>query len=276
MKTILVLTDFSPAAEHAARYALQLARALNLNIRLAHVRAESEPELTSDQWGIYLKKLKKGFRIKAGEMPLPAITFIDVAGNWAAVIRKLAEEDRVPLVIMGLTGAGHRKDTWGTHVGQTLDILNAPLLLVPESATYRQIKKIGYATDLANHELPLMRSVITLARDFQAPLIFWYITMAETDQRSAKQKLDSLLAQVDGYSSNVKVSIRLLLAQNAAEGLYGIAENGDLQLLVVSHEHRPLLEYQTAPGHTLTLARQITIPLLVYPKHPTLEALTVF
>lgn len=276
MKNVLVLTDFSPAAGHAASYALQLARTLKLKVRLCYIRSESGPDIESGQWVNYIKKLKKGFRPRAGEGMSPSVTFTCEPGTVEKVARKLAAEDESALVVMGMTGMGGKTDSCGSNVSAMLDTMNIPLLLIPEKAAYRKVKRIGYATDLTDRELPVMRSVITLARDFGASINFWYITTGSGDPRSAKQRLDDILSQIAGYSINTKVTVRLVTAQDAAHGLEWISKNAGMQMLVMNHTHRPILEHNPSSGNTLTLARKIEIPLLVYPKNAPDSACTVF
>ncbi|MGN6395612.1 MAG: universal stress protein [Mucilaginibacter sp.] len=276
MKTILVLTDFSPAAGHAASYALQLARTLKLKVRLCHIRPEASPDITSEQWFNYILKLKRGFRPRSGEQMHPSVTFTCEMGSVETAACRLVAEDESALVVMGMTGMGRKSSSWGSHVSALLDTMNVPLLLVPEKATYRRVKRIGYATDLTDRELPVIQSVITLARDFQSAVYFWYITTGTANHRSAKHKLDDLLRQVAGYSINTKVTVRLLTARDAAHGLEWISKNAGMQMLVMNHEHRPLLERRISPSNTLTLARTIDIPLLVYPKNGLQSAFTVF
>jgi nucleotide-binding universal stress UspA family protein len=157
MKTIIVPVNFSPCAENAARYAADLALAINADLQLVHViqTPVSPAELTMTQ-STYeemveiannlLQTLQVGLlkrtthRIK--------ISIILVAGNVGIKVQQLSERIKPFTIVLGASGPTLEKFLAGSPDASLLRNSKYPVLVVPETATFQEFRTILLACDL--------------------------------------------------------------------------------------------------------------------------------
>ncbi|WP_295790680.1 universal stress protein [Mucilaginibacter sp.] len=104
MKTIVVATDFSPAAENAARYALHFAKNIKAGIKLCHafkVPAEA-PMAAQVAWPLEDYETVKE----------------DVAADLRSLADKLANEEKA----VSEPSSFHPEITYGSEVGAVTDV----------------------------------------------------------------------------------------------------------------------------------------------------------
>ncbi|MGA8143246.1 MAG: universal stress protein [Candidatus Acidiferrales bacterium] len=181
LKTILYTTDFSPSAEAAAPYALELARRYGAKVIAMHVRA---PEVNSmippESW----QAVHEATEIQAREQAehLRALfrgveNEIDVVegGIWD-VISKAIGEKKIDLVVTGTHGReGFGKVLLGSHAENILRHSPVPVLTVgphvrrdPEPAA--EMKHILYPTDFSTASQLALPYAISLAEENEAEL----------------------------------------------------------------------------------------------------------
>ncbi len=154
MKTILVPTDFSKAANNAAEYAIHLAKDMNASVLLLHVyhlplSASGEiPVMT-----IAPKELQEEnmAELKRHVAQLKVKTGVEVnykAKMGMAVDEILEEEKNAKFIVMGMRGAGKLSELLiGSITTATLSKATTPVLVIPEDAVYQSLEKIVFACD---------------------------------------------------------------------------------------------------------------------------------
>jgi nucleotide-binding universal stress UspA family protein len=125
MKTILVPTDFSASAENAARYAMQLALAIQANVKLCHAyRVPAEPAYAEQSsWPLYealtledncnkqlallaAKLMKEEWATGTSGARGLQMTYTSAAGSPFSVVNDLASDKQTLLSVMGMNGFG--------------------------------------------------------------------------------------------------------------------------------------------------------------------------
>ncbi|WEK21435.1 MAG: universal stress protein [Candidatus Pedobacter colombiensis] len=157
---MLVLTDFSDAAQNACMYAAALSRQLKTtNLMLYHSHAAVLlpptgfapviPKVTESS----KDSLEKLTNLKNMLQPLVSSkTEIKIQSDertLLAAVNMLVQQQRAGLVVVGITGRSKlERALIGSH---TLDLAKdslAPLLIVPPGAVFKKIEKIVFACDL--------------------------------------------------------------------------------------------------------------------------------
>lgn len=183
MKTILVTTDFSKAADNACRYAIALAKDFKSTILLTHIfdvpALGYNGALTTmqlDYAALYdaAEKDLKTYYTKVSKNA-PGVKIIPVlkAGVVASQIRDLAKEKKADLIVTGSKGKGFLESVlFGTNAWKILR--NAPCmsLAVPYNAKYKGLKKIVYATDLLKDNIAHLKELIPVAKKAQSEIVF--------------------------------------------------------------------------------------------------------
>src|ERR1700712_212577 len=182
MRPLLVATDFSANAKHAADYGYKMAVQLKTNLILCNVfivPAEvpqaglmtwpvDEYEEISKESAEELCMLKDTLQKKNQDFGFkPVINYVNETGEFTSVINELVGHENVQLIVMGTHGnSGFSTFLLGNHSRKMIDEAKCPLLLIPASAQVKSIKKIAFATDFKHPEKDLQNiyKLIEIAR----------------------------------------------------------------------------------------------------------------
>jgi len=159
MKTLLVLTDFSQAATHAAKYAALFAKQLNTERILLFNKLQSittipstplvlTKTLTAKEEALSnLKQLANELKfLKATNTEL---MYTAKEGSLDDLTNELIGKYQVDFVVMGLTGKSKLEQTLiGSNTLQVAKTVSKPLLIVPELSKLTPISKIATVLDL--------------------------------------------------------------------------------------------------------------------------------
>ncbi|GAB2849458.1 adenine nucleotide alpha hydrolase family protein [Hymenobacter ruber] len=134
---IVVLTDFSLAAERARAYAAVLAAPLDAELHLVHVFL---PMPVVTEYGLvlpvkdedYVPETCRCLRHVAETMPVPTTAEV-LEADWLGAIEQAREKYRPMLIVAGLTATNGFLDEWFSNRAAPLPRqTGCPLLLVPE------------------------------------------------------------------------------------------------------------------------------------------------
>lgn len=285
MKPFLVPTDFSPSADNAARYALQLAKSLRTGIELCHAFTvpEEAPAAAQVAWPLEdyttvknhvtaeLSRLTGNleYEERAASTPLsyhPLVNYTSEVGTVKDVIRNKVDTQRLNLVVMGMSGSGGLSRLFlGSNSRELIDVANFPVLLIPPQASFAPIKKIAFATTLDPEDIDIIQALAGMARMFNAEILISHCTDEKYEQHEAAKKADAFLADVTDKARYDKICYRHIKSTGVNRGLDWLSEHGQADLLAMVHHPRHFLEKLLTGSHTLDIARHIPIPLLVFP-----------
>ncbi|MCQ6959195.1 universal stress protein [Mucilaginibacter aquariorum] len=283
MKTILVPTDFSPAAFNAAKYALHLAGKVKAGIKLCTaLKVPAESVLAAQvawpledfdslkknaekEFEILTKQLLKGLKGAPGQ---PQITKNIGVGELTDYVRNMVAEHRISLVVMGMSGAGALSRFFlGSNSKEMIARADFPLMLVPENVKYVPIKKIAFATDLSPGDIDIIHALSGWARVYNAEILISHVTDYDDEYIGDRTKIDNFLNDVSGKVDYPNIYYRDIESRSVNRGLTWLAEEGQSDLLVMVHRGKTFLNDLFNPSHTQRLAKDINLPLLVFPSH---------
>lgn len=286
MKTIAVLIDFSERSEHAAKYALHLAKKIKANILLFNaflvpadmpmaagqvawpvyeydeIKADAEKSLKS-----FCNKLKRGSKEKP--LPgtfLPAITWQCEEGPVVNAIATLESNKAVRLLVAGTHGSDAITSfVLGNNCRELIDDARFPLLLVPENASFKNLDHIIFATDLDLNDIDYINAVAGLANEFTADVTVVNVnpeTGADAKHNKSENAFMQEMVQKVKYKRS---SFRNIPNQNVKKGIAWALENEKPDMLVMVHRKSSLFDLFFKSSVTKKIASNTTIPLLVYP-----------
>lgn len=189
MKKILFPTDFSPTANNAFIYALQLADKINASITTVHVYNQNDfyiaergnitphaldriyESIDMDKFENY-KDAIPVLRTIAENVRLSHIELKHVMEEGPVIpkILKVANEEDYDLIVMGTHGAGWIQEVFlGTVTAEVMERAACPVLAVPDEAQFDgKFSKIGMATEYKNEEREMLNRILELTSDFDA------------------------------------------------------------------------------------------------------------
>lgn len=154
MSLILVATDFSPVADNALRYACKLALAHNTSISILH--SYSLPLLVGDL-SIATpiadfqedaeQRMKQLLASISGDFPQITFKTQVVYGDMVDAINDVTVGETPMLVIVGNSYTPDNPTWMDSTLLEALRHLNYPVLAVPDSTGYEQVRKIGFVYD---------------------------------------------------------------------------------------------------------------------------------
>jgi nucleotide-binding universal stress UspA family protein len=162
MKKILVATDFSNCARNAMEYAMELARVLQIEVCVIHAIGKTEGINNNTYSALYIEDYYNNKRqaLKDWAATFTGIdTFKDVpvstvceVGSVSSVITDYIESNPVELLVMGTMGSTGITGIFGSNANTMVEKTKTPTLIIPLESKFA------------------MKSVITIATDFESPL----------------------------------------------------------------------------------------------------------
>ncbi|MDR3695961.1 universal stress protein [Mucilaginibacter sp.] len=284
MKTLLIATDFSAKARHAAEYANKLAVQLKANLVLcnAFIVPAEVPEAGLVTWPMMeyeemlkdseeeLKALRASLKKQNNDTDFqPSIQCENDVGAVTAVVNDIVEHQNIQMVVMATHGNnGLSQFLVGNHTRRMIDEAICPLLLVPETAAIKTVKKIAFATDFLHHEkdLETIYNLIELIRPLNAELLITHILDEKEQSPQFKQWLDHFLVELSNKANYPNIYYRVVKSDNPERGLEWLCEHGHVDMLAMVHRGHNILEKIFTGSHTQKMAGHSTIPLLVIPE----------
>jgi nucleotide-binding universal stress UspA family protein len=296
MKTILVLTDFSIRADHAAHYALKLAQKIKANLLLCNITPAPAIEPMSSQvawpgrnYEIFkedsineltelAERLNKQLNkdLVDGEF-MPAIAKASKAGVVADIIEEIATYQHIIMAVISM----HSPDVSGAflledHANEIIEKANCPVLVVPFEAAFKGFKKISFATDLTHSGMDILHSLYGLTKYFDSEILITHVadqnSLDVEEQHVIKQFFDLEYSKIN-YP---KIYYRAIKSNSVITGLDWLSEHTDIDLLVLVHRKRNFFQKIFDESVTQKLADHLTKPMLVLPGSKVQQLLPVF
>ncbi|RKR83590.1 nucleotide-binding universal stress UspA family protein [Mucilaginibacter gracilis] len=286
MKTIIVPTDFSPAADNAARYALQLAKFINADVKLfnaAKVPANSLMALQTawpvedyqtiktdvdHELSIFAKRLmlEQSHQNNVETHYKPKVTYCIQIGSVTDVTTNLAANHDVSLVVMGLKSDNAiSRFLAGSISNDVIDKANFPLLLIPPAAKFKKLNTIAFATNLDDQEIDVIHSIVSLARQFNAELLLVHIMDDGGKQKDYRHKVSNFLTKVTNLVNYPHIYYRDVKSKDVDLGLTWLLDHRELEMLAMVHLKHDSFERLFNQSHTQHMARNADLPVLVFP-----------
>jgi nucleotide-binding universal stress UspA family protein len=186
LKNILFATDFSPAADAAAPFAIQIARSYGAKMYGVHVNPfDNYSAAAPDVWAAMAEASERQTKEHAQRLneQLKGVEHEVVIGegNIWEVISSLIKQKEIDLIVLGTHGrTGLGKALLGSVAEQILRQAPCPVLTVGPHVTLQPEKavkmhEILYATDLAVDFPAATPYAMSLAQENQAHLALLYV-----------------------------------------------------------------------------------------------------
>lgn len=232
MQKILVPTDFSPIADNALNYAIEIAAKFKSEILLYHCysfhrKIDRDWNFPDDEQP-YVKNIErkmnftKGkFSAKVKEKGVVLRTGIEEE-NVTSLFTWMVDKYDISLIVMGSKGAtGLEKMVLGSVAASALENARVPLLVVPPNYPFLPLNQIILATDLNKISESVLDALRSLALTFSAKVTFLNV---DTDSKIELPKINDLdLKDVETdflevpMSVSVNQSINTFISQNKCD-----------------------------------------------------------
>ncbi len=282
MKKILIPTDFSANATHAAEYGYNLASILKANIVLCNaciVPAEmpqagvivwpmEEYDIIEKETTDELQQLKNRLEKKDNSSYKPLISLVNEIGAVTDVVDGLIKLYNIDLIVMGTHGtSGLSTLLLGNHSRKMIDATTKPLLLVPAQTKITPVKKIAFATDFKHpqDDLAAIYALIPFAKLLGAEILLTHVYNEKHHSPQFQKWLDDLLVDLSNKADYPNIYYRIVKNSNPENGLSWLCKHGQVDMLAMLHRPHNFFDTIIQGSHTKKMADHISIPLLVFP-----------
>ncbi len=271
MKTILIPTDFSPAAVNAMNYGIDMAKALKASILLFHVYQVPVSISDTPLVLVSVEELAQGAQhkmdvlkkevehITSGEVKVYTETKL---GNIVDELEAICEKINPFAVVMGSKGTtGLEKILFGSTTLTTIKHLKWPVICVPTGKEYGHgIKKVGFACDFKN---VVETTPATFIRDFVAAFgASLHILNVDHDNKHFKPETPEQSVLLHTMLEDAKPSYHFIEHKDIEDGINEFAETNNLDLIIAIPKKHKLLEGLFRQGSTKQLVFQSHVPVM--------------
>ena len=272
MQTIVVATDFSDRAFHAAQYAFALARQLQARILLLHAFSWPEANAEIPISAQVLDSLTQQYvaELRALGQPLQQEYAVPVEyraglGFLVDELEKTMANRSAQLAVMGMRGANLlEQKVFGTTTSSVLRKAHYPLLAVPANAVLKPIERILFACDYrtlaADNTLTLLKQI---ALAYQARIQVLHV--GQSQPVLAHETLVEEGAHIDRILHGVKHQFAWVEEKSVSAGLERQIAAYQADLLVMIPRELTLWDSLMNQSRTRHMLFKTNIPLLTLP-----------
>ncbi|HEV7332680.1 MAG TPA: universal stress protein [Flavisolibacter sp.] len=262
MNTIIVPTDFSPAADNATEYAAQLAGRLNSSVLLLHVYQLPVPMTDYPVLMVTSEDLKKGAdeglnrALETAQKKYPEVSFQMESrlGDVATEIEDASKERNAFALVVGTKDlSGFERFLFGDTTISLIKNSSFPVIGVPESSKVGVPQNMVLATDFTNVDDIPTRTITGIAGVLGANL-----HVVHVEEKESKYYPEELMQSFTG----INASYHAIKDDDVAEGLKHYVEQNNIDLvLVLPHKHN-LYERLFFKGHTKGILHAMPVPVM--------------
>lgn len=282
MKKILILTDFSERAQHAAELAWPIVEIMQAEILLYN--SYYVPQVDTGYGGMFptyygdysifeknstdllkfqAKRLKQKFP-KSDSTVIHCQNGVEGLGDN---IHQLLKEQEIWMIVMG----DKRSDgffSWlflGSHANQLLRRINRPILMIPEKATLGSIKKIAFGLmELDQTAQKALNFLVELAEPFEAEILVVHVMPHD----ATEEEMNRLPANFNAERIQIKypkLSFHHLKSDDITSTLLDFARKEELDIFSLAHKKHSLYEQLLHGSITKEMMDYHALPLLIFP-----------
>jgi nucleotide-binding universal stress UspA family protein len=271
MKTIIVPTDFSPAATNAMNFAAAMAVNIKASMMLLHVYqvpvsvtdvpivTVSTEELRKDIEA-KLQDLKENLmRTTSGKIKIYAESRL---GNVLDEIEDVCEHVKPFAVIMGTRGAsGVERILFGNITLTAIRHLVWPVIVVPPDKKYgKGIRKIGFACDFDKVvETTPVQFIKNMVREFGAEL---HVLNVDYESKHFKPETPEESLMLHTLLQDLKPDYHFINHQDIEDGINEFVDKNNIDLLITIPKKHKLLDNLFKPSSTKQLVTQSHVPVM--------------
>lgn len=261
MTRIIIATDFSPNALHAAQYAFHLFG--NIDVTYVLVHAHFDPGTLDPTMPAYTPQLietsRNGLRAAAMEfVELNGAASVEhqlLLGPLPEALRTVVEDKGADALVLGSKGRSG-SGLFGSNTNDVIRNSVVPVIAVPSGAELNPIARLLFADDQEEIEPRSMALLRLIALRHKSEVLVTHVANADRNERSAE----------DGYVVILHdIPYRFLepRANDVVDGLLAVASSQKADMIVVLHRHIGLLGRLLHPSVAKELALDSVLPLLV-------------
>jgi len=269
MKTIIIPTDYSQSAKHAARFGFEVARRTGAEVILCHALdwPLSFSGILAVERGFSLQEYRQlaDCAENYASREQVRVTPILLVGSAADEIVTLAKSKPDCMVVMGQRGEKSLQDVLlGTVSARVMKLATFPLMLVPQLARFHRLVKTVFPVDLEDDYEMLMPTIKGFVEAMKLDLKV--VNVRSENRVMTIQKVAAGIA-IDYHFNEIDYCHESIDERNnLAHTIQQYVVDSGAELLIIVHRHRDYLQSLLNPSLTRKLSWELHIPIVIYPQ----------
>lgn len=276
MKNILFPTDFSPNAENALSFAVEIARKVKGNLVLFHAYSVQliDPNMPAEIYLSAYQEEEKSAKESLDELSrriiesnvdengksLFSTDAIVTQGLVVDEVMSLINDFKIDIVIMGTHGAsGITELILGSNTASVIEKAPIPVLAIPQNAVYKGINNIVYAYDDIKSGLPSFQRLLDFAEIYNSNITLLHIIESKNNTVELNKQEFEKIRQSVTYN---RINLELVKEENVLEGINDYVNSNSVDVLAMAIRKRTLLDKIFNRSLTKKMAYHTKIPLL--------------
>lgn len=273
MKKILVPTDFSENALLAAKYAADLCQRQGYTLHILHYYtvnssgfSENDLKIETTQPDILKADLTilKWVELLKQEYPTVNITQENKRGLISERLVHEAKETQYLAIVMGTTGSSANKNIfWGSNTSSVIAKSPIPVIAVPNTRQYAEIKNVGLLTNFKEEELLTLREFLNI---YQEPIALHLIHVHENNE-DIQSRLKSWLFNIQEFPlvTNTNILTAPLVKDDKnkdsiPEVIKHLTETNELNMILVSKSRKTFFQRLFSNSVSKAMALELKKP----------------
>lgn len=198
---VLLPTDFSENADIACTFAFDIAKKTGGKVRIlnAYDLPYSDRSLTTTLLEVMKENAEKNmerFKSSLSDQKVPFETEVRM-GNPIRLIKEMAKQDDIDLVVMGTKGAsGIEEVLIGSNAASVIQNTEKPVLIIPPDTQHQELKKIVFATDFDIEKLAKpLQQLRAFADIYQSAVDVVHVQNGKGSKDGSRQSIQNTLGE---------------------------------------------------------------------------------
>lgn len=282
MKTILILTDFSENASHAALEGVMLSQQIHANLLLLNTNTSQPviPQYAGDinvidefnNWETEsksnLKKLAESLEplmLHPDLLRKPSIHFQTGIGSLSHMVKEIIRHKDIDLIVMGAPAGGTIAHLLtGSDTFSVIDHATRPVLVVPPVAEIEKFEKVVFATNYNMSDLDGIRYLVKLGNVFNYKLEIVHVDLY--GQHEAGENKEEIFLKHVHRLKYPQISFSKIYGKDVAGRLNSLCEKEAASLLAFVHYRNSFLAELLQLGVVKEALQKQVVPVMVFPR----------
>ena len=275
MKRLLVPTDFSPCADNAINFAVEVAKVLSAEIVLLNVYEHAGSTYTDyvgldkefratmmNEGLLKLKQLQKSMEETEGI----TVSVLQYEGSIKENIIKSAADINADIIIMGTLGnAGIKERLWGSSTAAVIGASKIPVVAVPIEYDDVLPDKILFTTNHFEGSPRILDPLFELAAINMAQVFVALFSSGTAESAAGAKELVEYGQELQKRYHDKSLVTEYLTGNDFENTIEQYIHKNDIKLLAMITYQRSFFERLFYPSMSKKMSYHTRIPLLVIP-----------
>lgn len=191
----------------------------------------------------------------------PKISFEIRSGATDLILLDVSEEDDTYLIVINEADEPELGFIINTYL-QILEKTGCPVLKVNKDFNFNKLKRVLYATDYMEEDVPTLKKLADLLAPFKASITALHITgSVDLEEKLKSHGFESSLHEKIGYD---RIHFAVSEEKKVTRGVMEYAKTGDFDMIVVLKENRNFLQRLFTKSDSNRILSKSEIPVMVF------------